>query len=130
MKIATFLLCLAASSHAFSTPQLTKLAQQSTTLYSKNDADAVPSRRHFLATAASAMTFLSSPLASYASGGATAGKYTTIPIAKRRYYGRVQEAVHEFLLMAPAVIKGDMTDPTIQVIVLNTRVCTFTVSLC
>lgn len=30
-----------------------------------------------------------------ASGGATAGKYTTIPIAKRRYYGRVQEAVHE-----------------------------------
>ena len=30
----------------------------------------------------------------WASGGATAGKYTTIPIAKRRYYGRVQEAVH------------------------------------
>ena len=49
-----------------------------------------------------------------ASGGATAGKYTTIPIAKRRYYGRVQEAVHEFLLMAPAVIKGDLTDPIVQ----------------
>jgi len=26
----------------------------------------------------------------------------------------VQEAVHEFLLMAPAVIKGDLTDPTVQ----------------
>lgn len=46
--------------------------------------------------------------------GATAGKYTTIPIAKRRYYGRVQEAVHEFLLMGPAVVKGDLTDPTVQ----------------
>ena len=33
----------------------------------------------------------------FASGGATAGKYTTIPIAKRRYYGRVQEGVHEFV---------------------------------
>lgn len=50
----------------------------------------------------------------FASGGATAGKYTTIPIAKRRYYGRVQEGVHEFLLMGPAVIKGDMTDYNVQ----------------
>lgn len=49
-----------------------------------------------------------------ASGGATAGKYTTIPIAKRRYYGRVQEAVHEFLEMGPDVVKGDMTAPAIQ----------------
>lgn len=40
--------------------------------------------------------------------------FSTIPIAKRRYYGRVQEAVHEFLLMGPAVVKGDMTDPTVQ----------------
>lgn len=32
----------------------------------------------------------------------------------RRYYGRVQEAVHEFLLMGPDVIKGDMTAPNIQ----------------
>jgi hypothetical protein len=50
----------------------------------------------------------------YASGGATAGKYTTIPIAKRRYYGRVQQAVHEFLDMGPIVVKGDMTVATIQ----------------
>eukprot|EP00563_Minutocellus_polymorphus_P016376 CAMPEP_0181049242 /NCGR_PEP_ID=MMETSP1070-20121207/15870_1 /TAXON_ID=265543 /ORGANISM="Minutocellus polymorphus, Strain NH13" /LENGTH=226 /DNA_ID=CAMNT_0023128091 /DNA_START=92 /DNA_END=772 /DNA_ORIENTATION=+ len=39
---------------------------------------------------------------------------STIPIAKRRYYGRVQEAVHEFLLMGPAIVKGDMTDPVVQ----------------
>jgi hypothetical protein len=50
----------------------------------------------------------------HASGGATAGKYTTIPIAKRRYYGRVQQAVHEFLDMGPTVVKGDMTVATIQ----------------
>jgi hypothetical protein len=49
-----------------------------------------------------------------ASGGATAGKYTTIPIAKRRYYGRVQQAVHEFLELGPTVVKGDMSVATIQ----------------
>jgi len=50
----------------------------------------------------------------FASGGATAGKYTTIPIAKRRYYGRVQAAVHEFLLLGPEVVKADFSAPTIQ----------------
>eukprot|EP00568_Trieres_chinensis_P013661 CAMPEP_0183291074 /NCGR_PEP_ID=MMETSP0160_2-20130417/624_1 /TAXON_ID=2839 ORGANISM="Odontella Sinensis, Strain Grunow 1884" /NCGR_SAMPLE_ID=MMETSP0160_2 /ASSEMBLY_ACC=CAM_ASM_000250 /LENGTH=270 /DNA_ID=CAMNT_0025451827 /DNA_START=70 /DNA_END=882 /DNA_ORIENTATION=- len=54
------------------------------------------------------------PNVASASGGATAGKYTTIPIAKRRYYGRVQQAVHEFLLMAPEVIAGDMSASYIQ----------------
>jgi hypothetical protein len=49
-----------------------------------------------------------------ASGGATAGKYTTIPIAKRRYYGRVQQAVHEFLEIGPTVVKRDMSVATIQ----------------
>jgi hypothetical protein len=49
-----------------------------------------------------------------ASGGATAGKYTTIPIAKRRYYGRVQQAVHEFLSMGQAVVKGDMSATDVQ----------------
>ena len=97
-----------------------KSARQSTAMCLKNDdADSFPCRRQFFTTAVSTatagMAILTSPSASFASGGATAGKYTTIPIAKRRYYGRVQEAVHEFLLMAPAVIKGDMTDPTIQV---------------
>ena len=77
-------------------------------------------RRHFLTTAVTTgsailLPTLLSTNAAYASGGATAGKYTTIPIAKRRYYGRVQEAVHEFLLMGPAVIKDDLSDPVVQV---------------
>ena len=41
-------------------------------------------------------------------------KNSTIPIAKRRYFGRVQAAVHDFLLMGEAVVKGDMTAPIIQ----------------
>lgn len=39
---------------------------------------------------------------------------STIPIAKRRYYGRVQEAVHEFLELGPAIVKGDMNAPLVQ----------------
>ena len=38
----------------------------------------------------------------------------TIPIAKRRYYGRVQQAVHEFLELGHDILKGDMTNPKIQ----------------
>lgn len=117
MKVSALLIGIAVSSDAFSTPS--RSAHPSTALYSVDDAVDKSSRRQFftsaVATAAAGLAIASSPSASYASGGATAGKYTTIPIAKRRYYGRVQEAVHEFLLMAPAVIKGDMTDPTIQV---------------
>jgi len=69
-------------------------------------------RRTWLKQAAA--TALVIPEMANASGGATAGKYTTIPIAKRRYYGRVQQAVHEFLEMGPVVVKADMTDPMIQ----------------
>ena len=32
----------------------------------------------------------------------------------RRYYGRVQQAVHEFLLMGPDIIKGDISTYSIQ----------------
>ncbi len=32
---------------------------------------------------------------------------STIPIAKRRYYGRVEQGVHDFLDLAPYVIQGD-----------------------
>lgn len=76
-------------------------------------------RGFFTASSAAALglvglTIASSPEEALASGGATAGKYTTIPIAKRRYYGRVQQAVHEYLEMGPAVVKGDMNDPGIQ----------------
>ena len=42
------------------------------------------------------------------------GLSSTIPIAKRRYYGRVQAAVHDFLLIGPEVVKGDMKSDAIQ----------------
>lgn len=74
----------------------------------------VADRRNFFGKVAVAATLFTSPLAANASGGATAGKYTTIPIAKRRYYGRVQQSVHEFLLLGPQVVKGDMTQADIK----------------
>jgi hypothetical protein len=49
------------------------------------------------------------------------GLYRTIPIAKRRYYGRVQQAVHEFLEVGTEMTKSsgtkggaDLTAPKIQ----------------
>jgi hypothetical protein len=114
-KLTTLSLLFAvAGTNAFSTqPPLSRSTQLS--VKSSSEDDSILERRNFLSTAvATTAAALLVPGAAYASGGATAGKYTTIPIAKRRYYGRVQEAVHEFLLMAPAVIKGDLTDPTVQ----------------
>lgn len=76
------------------------------------------SRRLFLSSSSYALLGLgistAFPREAWGSGGATAGKYTTIPIAKRRYYGRVEEAVHEFLLMGNDVVKGDMTAASIR----------------
>lgn len=40
--------------------------------------------------------------------------HRTIPIAKRRYYGRVQQSVHEFLLLGPEIVKADFSQPMIQ----------------
>jgi len=83
--------------------------------------DAADNRREFLNKATSSICLAGMSVglvmpteSAMASGGATAGKYTTIPIAKRRYYGRVQQAVHEFLDLAPEVIAGDMTATKIQ----------------
>jgi len=81
----------------------------------ESDTDESMLRRSFLSVASAVAVCSTFPIdPAFASGGATAGKYTTIPIAKRRYYGRVQEAVHEFLEMGPAMLKKDMTDPLIQ----------------
>ena len=67
-------------------------------------------RRDFMLQAAmlSSVAFL--PEAALASGGATAGKYTTIPIAKRRYFGRVKQGVFEFLALGAAIKKGELKD--------------------
>jgi len=95
--------------------------QQSSNIVSQQSAPA--SRRDlFQKTVASvagvaggiALSGLAPVAPALASGGATAGKYTTIPIAKRRYYGRVQASVHEFLLLGPEVVASDFSQPKIQ----------------
>merc|ERR1712087_215165 len=70
----------------------------------------VPSlaRRSTLGAAAAAVFAMGTPELALASGGATAGKYTTIPIAKRRYFGRVKQGVYEFMNMGGAIAKGDV----------------------
>ena len=66
-------------------------------------------RRSVLIGAAAALAAtLVSPEGAFASGGATAGKYTTIPIAKRRYFGRVKQGVFEFLAVGAAIKKGEL----------------------
>jgi len=72
------------------------------------------SRRAMIEGAAALLLFGGAPLAAEASGGATAGKYTTIPIAKRRYYGRVKQGVFEYLAVGAAVKKGELSSATID----------------
>lgn len=93
----------------------TKICAYSSTASSNNKQKSLLDRRSaFVAVGAAAATTLLLPNPASASGGATAGKYTTIPIAKRRYYGRVQQAVHDFLGIGPSVLKADMTAGEIQ----------------
>ncbi|CAE8720479.1 unnamed protein product, partial [Polarella glacialis] len=49
-----------------------------------------------------------------ASGGSTAGKYSTIPSAKRRFFGRVRQGIFQFLEMGKAIEKGDLKDPAVD----------------
>ncbi len=65
----------------------------------------VVARRDALASAAALALLGIAPLPAMASGGATAGKYTTQPIAKRRYFGRVKQGVFEFLQMEDPIFK-------------------------
>ncbi len=76
-------------------------------------------RRATLANAASLAAVLAAaatapPRPAVASGGATAGKYTTIPIAKRRYFGRVKQGVFEFLLIGDALKNNDLKSADID----------------
>jgi len=73
------------------------------------------SRRAMLGgTAALLLLGAAAPQSVHASGGATAGKYTTIPIAKRRYYGRVKQGVFEYLAVGDAVKKGEINSARID----------------
>lgn len=75
---------------------------------------AVFARRDALAAAAALALLGIAPLPAMASGGATAGKYTTQPIAKRRHFGRVKQGVFEFLAMEGPVFKGDLKSEDIS----------------
>mmetsp|Transcript_46408 Transcript_46408/g.92075 ORF Transcript_46408/g.92075 Transcript_46408/m.92075 type:complete len:271 (-) Transcript_46408:326-1138(-) len=57
---------------------------------------------------------LSPESAVHASGGSTAGKYSTIPSAKRRFYGRVRQGIYQFLSMEKPVSNGVFDDPSIE----------------
>lgn len=50
----------------------------------------------------------------WASGGSTAGKFTTIPTAKRRFYGRVRQGIFEYLQMGEAIQAGNLKDPRVS----------------
>lgn len=130
MKTIVFMSVMALS-HAFTMPQSSNMVSTTTTSLkmdaSSSGGDEESSRREFFTSttssalglmgvvlATTATTAIVAPEEALASGGATAGKYTTIPIAKRRYYGRVQQAVHEYLELGPAVVQGDMSAPIIQ----------------
>lgn len=76
--------------------------------------DLVSRRGAFAALALGASSLLLPAPAARASGGATAGKYTTIPIAKRRYFGRVKQGVFQFLQAGKDVQKGDLKGESIE----------------
>ena len=46
--------------------------------------------------------------AAQASGGATAGKTTSIPRAKIRYYGRMAQALYAYNALGKAIDSGDV----------------------
>jgi hypothetical protein len=65
-----------------------------------------PSRRHVLQAGTAVLPLMHAPLAALASGGATAGKTTSIPRAKLRYYDRITAAVSAFEVLGKAVAES------------------------
>ena len=99
--VALSLCCSSAAAFGLLTPPTASSQQQR--------APASPAdRRSVLFGAAAALAATMAPEVAFASGGATAGKYTTIPIAKRRYFGRVKQGVFEFLAVGAAIKKGEL----------------------
>lgn len=71
------------------------------------------SRREALTAGLTGFGLLVNGLPADASGP-TAGKYSTIPTGKRRYYGRVRQGLYQYLQMETAIMKGDFKDPTLD----------------
>jgi hypothetical protein len=65
------------------------------------------SRRQWLCGSSAAVALTGMPLRGHASGGATAGKTTSIPRAKVRYYGRISQVLYAFNGLGKAITGGD-----------------------
>jgi len=74
---------LTSSTQAYSVSPKKTVAVVDTVAYTSSPVDRRTAFTNFLGAAAGAGVLLSSSSPALASGGATAGKYTTIPIAKR-----------------------------------------------
>lgn len=79
---------------------------------------AAPSRRDMLLSGGMAISggwMATMPMeAAHASGGSTAGKYSTIPSAKRRFFGRVRQGLYEFLQMEKPIMAGQLEDEKVM----------------
>jgi hypothetical protein len=98
-------LALAATCSAFHIPSLAPQRDCS----ERQTRPAAAQRREVLAAAAGALALQVAPQAALASGGATAGKTTSIPRAKLRYYGRITEVVIAFQALGSAISMGEGT---------------------
>lgn len=79
-----------------------------TSLRPAQQAGAPLGRRDLLGSCAAAAAALALPAAScHASGGATAGKTTSIPRAKTRYYGRMAQVLSEYNGLGKAIKSED-----------------------
>jgi hypothetical protein len=66
-----------------------------------------------LGSSVGGLALIGLPEIASASGGATAGKYTSIPIAKRRYTGRIKLGVYDFVMMGRAIDRGELVSPEV-----------------
>ena len=64
-------------------------------------------RREAIAAVVAAGGAIAGPLPAVASGGATAGKTTSIPRAKVRYYGRMTEVIIAYDALGAAIKSGE-----------------------
>jgi len=74
--------------------------------------EALAGRRGLIAGLAGVMATASEP--ALASGGSTAGKYSTIPSAKKRFYGRVRQGIYQYLKMEKPILDGDLENQAIK----------------
>ena len=95
MRAATAVLLAAHSSAAYLLPPPTTAS------------GGVQTRREYLAAAASFSAVSLFAAAAQASGGATAGKTTSIPRAKLRYYGRMTEVIIAYDALGSVIKSGD-----------------------